>query len=257
MSAVTISPDGNHAISGSHDRTLRLWDLQRGELECTFAGRTRGKGTSEVSPPTRNIPFSSLDDALKLWDRRKQHELMTRYHALRLSALRVLHRWFLSLSRSHSINAVATTSNGRCALAGTNDNSLELWDLRTNILIRSLVGHTGDVHAVATTPDNRQALSGSADCTLALWDVATGRHLQAFTDHLGPVVVVAISPDGRRAISGSRDRTLRLWDLEERTCQAMIPLESSPEALAVALDGRTVVVGDRVGNVHLFEIHVS
>jgi hypothetical protein len=35
----------------------------------------------------------------------------------------------------------------------------------------------------------------------------------------------------------------------------MVPLESSPVALAVAPDGRTVVVGDRVGNVHLFEIH--
>jgi len=257
VSAVTISPDGHHAISGSYDRTLRLWDLQRGELKRTFAGRKRGKGMPEVSPLTRNTLFGSLDDALKLWDRRKRHELMTRHRALRLTALRVLQRWILSLSRSHSINAVATTSNGRCALAGTNDNSLELWDLRTDSLIRSLVGHTGTVHAVATTPDNRRALSGSADRTLLLWDVATGRILHSFTGHLGPVVVVAISPDGRRAISGSTDRTLRLWDLDERVCQAMVPLESSPVALAVAPDGRTVVVGDRVGNVHLFEIHVS
>ena len=32
-----------------------------------------------MSPPAHNISFSSLDDALELWDRRKQNELMTRF----------------------------------------------------------------------------------------------------------------------------------------------------------------------------------
>jgi WD40 repeat protein len=90
-----------------------------------------------------------------------------------------------------------------------------------------------------------------------LWDIGTGEPVHTFSGHLGPVVVVAISPGGRFAISGSTDRTLRLWDLDQRTCQATIPLESSPIALAIGPDGRTVVVGDRVGNVHLLQIHLT
>ena len=50
---------------------------------------------------------------------------------------------------------------------------------------------------------------------------------------------------------------MRLWDLQERVCRAMVPLESSPLAIALATDDRTVVVGDRVGNVHHFQIHVN
>jgi WD40 repeat protein len=110
---------------------------------------------------------------------------------------------------------------------------------------------------VALAPDERQALSGSADHTLRLWEVATGRLLHSFAEHTGPVISVAVCPDGRHVLSGSRDRTLRLWDLDERTCRAIVPLESAPQAIAVAPDGRAIVVGDRVGNIHRFEIRLN
>jgi WD40 repeat protein len=70
------------------------------------------------------------------------------------------------------------------------------------------------------------------------------------------VSAVAICSDSRHALSGSDDRTLRLWDLEQRACRAIVPLESSPLAIALAPDGQTVVVGDRVGNVYNFQIHL-
>jgi WD40 repeat protein len=66
---------------------------------------------------------------------------------------------------------------------------------------------------------------------------------------------VSICPDGRHAVSGSRDRTLRLWDLEQRVCQAVVPLEGAPLSVALASDGKTMVVGDRLGNVYLFSLH--
>ena len=42
VSSVAISPDGRHGLSGSYDRTLKLWDLQTGQLIRTSrATRTR------------------------------------------------------------------------------------------------------------------------------------------------------------------------------------------------------------------------
>jgi WD40 repeat protein len=175
---------------------------------------------------------------------------------LRIAAFRMLQRWVIQLSYSESINAVATTANGRCALAASHDNTLTLWDFRTGRLIRSFAGHEGPIHAVDLAPDDRHALSGSTDRTLRLWDIGTGRLLHSFTGHTGPVISVAVCPDGRHGLSGSRDRTLRLWDLEERTCLAVTPLESAPQAIVVAPDGRTIVIGDRVGNIHHYQIHM-
>jgi WD40 repeat protein len=159
-------------------------------------------------------------------------------------------------SHSHWVNAVAITPNGRWALSGSHDRTLKLWDLETGSLIRSFVGHTDSIYTVAVTPDGHIVLSGSADRTVRLWDLQTGRLLHTFAEHGGPVSAVVVCPDGRHALSGCDDRKLRLWDIERRVCRAMVPLESSPLAIAVGPEGRSVVVGDRVGNVHYFQIHV-
>ena len=66
---------------------------------------------------------------------------------------------------------------------------------------------------------------------------------------------VAVTSDGRHALSASSDRTIRLWDIKDGVCLAMALLESSPLAIAVGRDGRTVLCGDRVGNVHHFHVH--
>ncbi len=36
MTAVAITPDGRRVVSGSEDKTLKVWDLETGALICTF-----------------------------------------------------------------------------------------------------------------------------------------------------------------------------------------------------------------------------
>jgi WD40 repeat protein len=159
------------------------------------------------------------------------------------------------LTHSHWTSAVAVTPDYCRAVSGSYDLTLIVWDLQTGDLINSLVGHTDAIYAVAVSPDNRHAVSGSADRTLRLWDLSTGQLLHSFTEHTGTVSTVGICRDGRHALSGSYDRTVRLWDIEQRTCRAKIALDSSPLAIALASDGQSVVVGDRVGNVYHFQVH--
>ncbi len=277
VNVVTISPDGRHALSGSYDRTLKLWDLRTGQLVRTFASREGSYGVIAASPDERDARSGSLHHTLNFWDRRYGRLMRTIHRTLKLSALRALQQWVLLLNHSQWVNAVATTSNGRCALTGAQDGTLKLWDLRTGYLIRSFVGHTnaiatvvaasddhfppsgseGHTNAIATVvvaSDDHFALSGSEDHTLRLWDLVTGQLLHTFTGHTGPVSAVALTSDGRHAVSGARDRTLRLWDLEMRVCRAIVPLEGAPASVALGSDGQTIVVGDRIGNVHCFHI---
>ena len=57
-----------NALSGSRDRTLRLWDLQTGQLLRTFAGHTEGVSAVSVSSDGRHALSGSRDRTLKLWD---------------------------------------------------------------------------------------------------------------------------------------------------------------------------------------------
>jgi WD40 repeat protein len=149
---------------------------------------------------------------------------------------------------------MAISPDGRHALSGPDGRTVKLWDLATSHSQSISIGQDGAVIAVAVAPDYRHALFGSADQTLRLWDLSTGQLRLSFNEHAGPVSTVAICTYGRHALSGSDDRTLRLWNIENRTCRAKMALDSSPLAIALAPDGQSVVVGDRVGNVHHFQI---
>jgi WD40 repeat protein len=51
---VAVMPEGRRAVSGSGDRTLRLWDLESGEEIVTFTGES-SMASCAVSPDGRTI----------------------------------------------------------------------------------------------------------------------------------------------------------------------------------------------------------
>jgi WD40 repeat protein len=123
-----------------------------------------------------------------------------------------------SLRHTAAVQSVAFSPNGACALSGSEDRTLRLWDLETGRCLRVLEGHTARVWSVAWSPDGHQVLSGSGDNTVRLWDLETGRCLRVLEGHTATVFSVAWSPDGHQALSSSQDRTVRLWDLKTGSC---------------------------------------
>jgi WD40 repeat protein len=239
VSAVAIVAGGRHVLSGSHDRTLRLWDLATGQPLRTFTGHEDGVSAVALTSDGLRALSASHDRTLRLWDLATGQPLQT------------------FVGHERAVSAVAVTPDNRHLLSGSADHTLRLWDLATGHLLCIMIGHVRAVGAVTVTPDGRHALSASSDRTLRLWDLATGQPLRTFAGHEGAVSAVAVTPDGRYALSASHDRTLRLWDIAEGACRVTALLESSPLAIALSPDGRTVVVGDQVGNVHHFHFHVD
>ena len=121
-------------------------------------------------------------------------------------------------------------------------------------MIRTLEGHRDRVNAVALTPDGLRAVSASSDRTLRLWDLESGQTIRTLEGHTDSVWAVAFMPDLLRAVSASSDRTLRLWDLESGKEIAAFTGESSMVSCAIAPDGRTTIVGDASGRLHLLRL---
>ena len=53
VSAMAVTPDGRHVVSGSEDNTLRVWDLATGETKTTLQGHTAGVSAMAVTPDGR------------------------------------------------------------------------------------------------------------------------------------------------------------------------------------------------------------
>ena len=143
-----------------------------------------------------------------------------------------------------SLHSVAFSPDGRTALSGSGDHTLQLWNIATGDAIRTLSGHSVSVWSVAFSPDGRTALSGSGDETLKLWDIATGDAIRTLSGHSGAVNSVAFSPNGSGALSGSEDHTLKLWNLA--TGDAVDTWSGHSDvvrSVAVSRDGRRVLSG--------------
>ncbi|WP_258318266.1 WD40 repeat domain-containing protein, partial [Escherichia coli] len=68
VSDVVISSDGQFALSGSWDGTLRLWDLTTGTTTRRFDGHTKDVLSVVFSSDNRQIVSGSRDKTIKLWN---------------------------------------------------------------------------------------------------------------------------------------------------------------------------------------------
>src|SRR5262249_40600760 len=67
--------------------------------------------------------------------------------------------------------AVAFSPDGRLLATGGLDRQVQLWDVATGRILRSLAGHRGPVETLAFAPDGKSLASGSSDTTVLVWSV--------------------------------------------------------------------------------------
>ncbi len=221
-----------HVISASDDRTLRIWDLERGVTLRTLSGH--GGWIRAVAVIDRNRVLSaSYDGTLRVW------ELETG------DTLREM------TSQMGWVNSVAVLDVRRIVSAST-DGTLRVWDLETGEILQTLPGHTDRVGAVAAL-DEKRVLSASYDGTLRVWDLGTGETWQTLVDQSGPLTAVAVI-DEQRAVSASAAGTLRLWDLETGKVLQNLTGQAGPVTAVAVLDERRVVFASADGKLRIWDL---
>jgi WD40 repeat protein len=284
VQSVSISPDGRWALSGSNDKTLRLWELETGSCVRTFKGHEEEVYSVSISPDGRGCLSGSQDKMVRLWDLvTGQHVRTFAGHRCPVNCVsispdgqwalsggldRSLRLWELGTGRCvrtfeghedpllSAVLSVAISPDGRWGLsAKKSKETLRMWDLATGQCVRTFKGHTEFGTSVNISSDGLWALSGSADKTLRLWELATGKCVRTFEGHTSTVTSVCLSPDGRWALSGSGDNTVRLWELATGRCMRTFEGHtSSVNSVSISPDGRWLMSGSGDNTLHLWEL---
>ena len=251
--AVVVSPDGRFVISGSGtdisdsrrqpDQTIRVWNVENGQLERVLEGHSGNINALAVTPDGTLLISASSDDTLGVWDLASGLRQRVIYvdgggvldvavtpnggglvsaaknGRITLWSLRSGSEVHTKQGHHSSAQAIAVTPDGKLVVSGSADKTVRVWSLVTGRLVRTLHGHSETVWSVAVSPDGRQVASGSGfiygekkDTTVRLWDLATGAMTRVFEGHTSAVNSVAFSVDGGRLLSASADGTLREWD---------------------------------------------
>lgn len=187
-----FSADGAYAATGSHDRTVRVWDLSRGR-SYFLSGHSEGIIHLTFSGDGRRVATSATD-GVRIFDLQAARAYVLSGHEGRI--------WSAALS--HDGARVATAAF---------DGTARVWDLdgaRPPLVLR----HGGsDVYAAVFSGDDQFLATGDNDGTARVWALSSGEEKHRFAGHAQWVYGLAFSPDDRWLATGDKAGSLRLWSL--------------------------------------------
>ncbi|KAK4689129.1 F-box and WD-40 domain protein MET30, partial [Tremellales sp. Uapishka_1] len=240
------SPSYPVLITGSYDRTIRVWNLDTCEEVRFMHGHTRAVRTLQFDQ--RLLFTGSMDGTVRMWNWRAG------------DCMRVL--------EGHTDGVISLNYNGYLLASGSADTTIQVWNFRTGGKF-TLRGHDEWVNSVvlwdgksspgdmdptsmpsfsmtkpkATADKNKidiekgsMLFSGSDDGTIKLWDLVNQTCIRTFTGHKGQVQslkVIMVDMSEEEILAARREKDVSPARSPFASASIALPNTSSSAHLAI------------------------
>jgi WD40 repeat protein len=148
------------------------------------------------------------------------------------------------LAHSPMATFVLFSPDGKRLISGGSDKLIQVWEMQTGKLERTLLGHASAVKCGALSADGKTLVTGSTDRTVRVWDVDSGATQKTLRAHADSVDSIALAPDAKTIASGGRDRVFLLWNIDGRAPSFHSPEQELPvNRIAFSPDGKLLATG--------------
>ena len=275
VNSIEFSPDGNTLTSGGNDDTIRIWDVNSGELLNTLTGPTWNLKSIAFSPDGQTLA-SSGGENVRLWDAHTGELLNTLTEET--EGVETLRLWdantgehLTTLTFRPTIKSVAFSPDGSMLAGGSSDSTIHLWDAHTGEQLKTLTRHKrvvntyyfgentiavnlSGVNSVTFSSDGSTLASGGGN-TVHLWDANTGELLNTLAGHTEIVNSVVFSRDGN-TLASSGGLTVRLWDVNSgELLNTLTGHARGVNSVAFSRDGNTLASGGDDDTIRLWDVN--
>jgi len=240
-----FSGDSRHAVSGSLDGKLIVWDCWTGNKIQVIPLQSAWVMTAAFAPSGNLVACGGMDNMLTMYNINSRDSSGVAKLVREIAG----YEGFLSSARFLDDENVVT---------GSGDMKVMQFKVETGQKVLDMKGHNGDVAAMSMHPTEQSVfVTGSVDRTARLWDLRLPGCTQTLWGHGADVNSVAFHPSGNMFVSCSEDKTVRLWDIrgDQELAQYKPPSpNSSFTSVGVSISGRILLASSDDSSIHMWDV---
>ena len=228
--SVTFSPDGTLLVSGSHDDTVKLWDVQTGGIIKAFYGHTSCVLSVSISVDCTTIASGTLDNMIHLWDIQtgECNHIITQQENVdfvRFSTVNPLYLISVSDNKvwqwdinGHQINPTYDGSHISFSSDSTqfvlcHGAAVVVQDSDSEEIMAKFHVASDNINDCCFSPDN-SLIAIAASSTIYVWDITSSdpHIVEIFIGHTGTIRSLVFSSPSS-LISSSDDQSVKFWQI--------------------------------------------
>ena len=279
VTSISLSSDSELMVTGSYDKTVRLWKLKDKTQVFVFIGHKDSVLSVGLSNKKKFILSASEDKTIRLWDIPTKTEV------------------FVFKGHTGIVRDITITNDDNYFVSGSDDGTIKIWNLQTRTQIKVLKilankvlcvsissdsktlvagtynspvilfqfskkspsdslfaysiqnplnGHTDSVWSIRISYNCQFAVSCSSDKTVRIWNIKALTQEHIFYGHTNLVNSIAITSDDNYIVSVSKDKTMKIWSvLEKKQIENIEGFPTSILSVEISTNNKLIMIGYR------------